>query len=102
MTPDPLSEKYYGVSPYAFCNNNPVNFVDPDGEAVETLWDIASIGMGVRSFVKNIKSGNVRGAIGDALGIAVDAVAAAVPFVPGGLGAIRAGVKTVDATGRYR
>ena len=98
MIPDPLSEKYYGVSPYAFCDNNPVNLVDPDGEAVETLWDIASIGMGVRSFVKNIKSGNVRGAIGDALGIAVDAVAAAVPFVPGGLGAIRAGVKTVDAT----
>ena len=32
MTPDPLSEKYYGISPYAFCNNNPVNFVDPDGE----------------------------------------------------------------------
>ncbi|MBR0321489.1 MAG: hypothetical protein IIX08_03775, partial [Bacteroidales bacterium] len=31
MTPDPLSEKYYDVSPYAFCNNNPVNFVDPDG-----------------------------------------------------------------------
>ena len=31
-TPDPLSEKYYGISPYAFCNNNPVNFVDPDGE----------------------------------------------------------------------
>ena len=31
MTPDPLSEKYYGISPYAFCNNNPVNFVDPDG-----------------------------------------------------------------------
>ena len=34
MTPDPLSEKYYGVSPYAFCNNNPVNFVDPDGEGI--------------------------------------------------------------------
>ena len=31
MAPDPLSEKYYGISPYAFCNNNPVNFVDPDG-----------------------------------------------------------------------
>ena len=28
---DPLAEKYYGVSPYAFCNNNPVNFVDPNG-----------------------------------------------------------------------
>ena len=32
MTPDPLSEKYYGISPYAFCNNDPVNFVDVDGE----------------------------------------------------------------------
>ena len=30
-TPDPLAEKYYSFSPYAFCNNNPVNFVDPDG-----------------------------------------------------------------------
>ena len=30
-TPNPLAEKYYGISPYAFCNNNPVNFVDPDG-----------------------------------------------------------------------
>ena len=35
MTPDPLSEKYYGVSPYAFCNNNPVNFVDPDGKYID-------------------------------------------------------------------
>ena len=96
-TPDPLADKYYSISPYAFCNNNPVNYIDPDGEAVETLWDIASIGMGVRSFVKNIKSGNVRGAVGDAVGIAVDAVAAAVPFVPGGVGAVKAGAKAVNA-----
>ena len=27
---DPLAEKYYGISPYAFCNNNSVNYVDPD------------------------------------------------------------------------
>ena len=30
-TPDPLADKYYSVSPYAFCGNNPVNFVDPFG-----------------------------------------------------------------------
>ena len=30
-SPDPLAEKYYSVSPYAFCNNNPVSYVDPDG-----------------------------------------------------------------------
>ena len=28
---DPLCEKYYSVSPYAYCNNNPVMLVDPDG-----------------------------------------------------------------------
>ena len=30
-TQDPLVEKYYPISPYAYCLNNPVNAVDPDG-----------------------------------------------------------------------
>ena len=28
---DPLSEKYYPISPYSFCANNPIKFVDLDG-----------------------------------------------------------------------
>ena len=28
---DPLAEKYYHISPYAYCAGNPVNMVDPDG-----------------------------------------------------------------------
>ena len=28
---DPLAEKYYNISPYAYCANNPVNAIDPDG-----------------------------------------------------------------------
>ena len=31
---DPLAEKYYSYSPYAFCNNNPVNLVDLDGKDI--------------------------------------------------------------------
>ena len=31
---DPLCEKYYSVSPYAYCHNNPVMLVDPDGREV--------------------------------------------------------------------
>ena len=31
-TMDPMCEKYYHLSPYAYCGNNPVNAVDPDGK----------------------------------------------------------------------
>ena len=33
-SPDPLAEKYYSISPYAYCAGNPVKFVDPDGNRV--------------------------------------------------------------------
>ena len=29
---DPLAEKYYHISPYAYCAGNPMNVVDPDGK----------------------------------------------------------------------
>ena len=33
-TMDPLAEKYYSTSPYVWCGNNPINFVDQDGRKV--------------------------------------------------------------------
>ena len=33
-TVDPLSEKYYGVSPYNYCLNNPLKYIDSDGRQV--------------------------------------------------------------------
>ena len=30
-TIDPLAEKYYHLSPYSWCGNNPINIIDPDG-----------------------------------------------------------------------
>jgi len=36
-TIDPLAEKYYNISPYAFCLNNPIKFIDPNGMDV---WEI--------------------------------------------------------------
>ena len=31
---DPLCEKYYHISPYAYCAGNPVMYVDPDGKEI--------------------------------------------------------------------
>jgi len=71
---------------YAYVANDPVNNVDPDGEAIETLWDVANIGMGVASAAGNIAAGNYGKAAVDVVGVAVDTVAAVVPGVPGGAG----------------
>ena len=32
LSPDPKSEKYYSVSPYAYCANDTLDLVDPEGE----------------------------------------------------------------------
>ena len=32
---DPLCEKYYSISPYAYCANNPVINIDPDGRSTK-------------------------------------------------------------------
>ena len=31
LVPDPIGEKYYHISPYSYCEDNPINFFDPDG-----------------------------------------------------------------------
>ena len=38
-TPDPKSEDWYGISPYAYCAGDPVNFVDPDGKFITVAQD---------------------------------------------------------------
>ena len=35
LSPDPLMEKYYGISPFVYCASNPVNRIDIMGE-----WDV--------------------------------------------------------------
>ena len=51
LSMDPLSEKYYGISPYAFCNNDPVNFVDLDGRRwINSLGQVVYDKNGISSY----------------------------------------------------
>ena len=66
---------------FAYCGDNPLASTDPTGLIVETIWDLASLGTGVVSFIGNVKQGNVGGAVLDAVGVVAAAAAVALPFV---------------------
>jgi RHS repeat-associated protein len=88
---------------YRYGNNNPYKFNDPDGRVIETAWDVVNIAMGLDSAYSNFSDGHVGAGVVDAVGVAIDTTAAAVPFVPGGMGtAIKAarGVEKAVESGR--
>ena len=71
---DPLCEKYYSVSPYAYCANNPVKYVDPDGRKIriypenqkQVLGYINKVAQGIFAVDKNgylylAKTSNTKG-----------------------------------------
>ena len=82
----------FNVSAYAL--NNPLAFRDPSGNVIESIWDAASLAMGVQSFVSNMQQGNYGAATLDAVGIVADTAALAAPLVPGG---VSAGIKAIRA-----
>lgn len=56
---DPLCEKYYDVSPYAYCGNNPINAIDEKGDSIFVLIapDMAS-GFGHMALLIQDKKGD--------------------------------------------
>jgi len=45
---------------YSYTRNNPLKYIDRQGEAIETAWDPLNIGLGVASIVSNVREGDVR------------------------------------------
>ncbi len=67
---DPVAGKFLSIDPvttdantggsfnrYAYANNNPHKYIDPDGRAVETPWDAANVAMDIVSLSRNLAVG---------------------------------------------
>ncbi len=82
-------ENLHSFNRYAYGNNNPYKFTDPDGNAVETIVDAISFGISLAEFKANPTLLN-----GAAL--AYDGLALAVPILPGGAGLGLKAIKGAD------
>ncbi len=76
---DPSADKYHAHSPYAYCFNNPVMLIDPDGREIVTAMLIGAfiggtINLGVKLFqpgkIKNVGDAFAAFGIGAAAGVA--------------------------------
>jgi RHS repeat-associated protein len=82
----------HGFNRYAYGNNNPYKFKDPNGEVAETILDVVSLGLSIAAFKSDPTLLN-------GLALAYDAVAAATPFLPGGVGILRQAGKAAEGLG---
>ncbi len=96
LSVDPLSDKYPSISPYAYCNWNPITHIDPNGQWVETAWDVANVALDVQSFWTNIQAGNVGAAVVDGVALILDVGAAMIPGVPGTAGVVVKAARGAD------
>ena len=58
LTIDPLAEKDYSVSPYAFCRNNPVRLVDPNGMKWVDSKDAERLTTTIEARISNLENLN--------------------------------------------
>jgi len=77
---------------YAYANNNPYKYLDPDGRIAETALDVISLGLSINAF-------NSDPSLINGLGLGYDGLATLVPFLPAGFGILKNVGNGIDAAG---
>ncbi len=87
---DPLAEKDYGVSPYAYCKGNPVNMVDKDGKMPQVVVGaiIGGIIEGGFEMYNQLQTSNISDVNWAKVGVAVGKGAADGAIASTGLGLV--------------
>ena len=98
---DPMFEKYFWMTPYAYCANNPVKYVDPSGEIpIETLWDLGNVIYDIGAAAVNYAKGDNKAAKSNLTNLGLDIAAVLIPYVPAGaskaIGLTVKGFKVLD------
>ena len=91
-TIDPLAEKDYATTPYAYCSNNPLVRVDEDGRIWDTILDVGFLIYDVAEAYSQYAQQNSVNASTKAA-IFADAAAILIPGVTGAGLAVRSGSK---------
>ena len=58
-TMDPLSEKYYHISPYVYCANNPVNAINADGRDIIFITKAGRFQYTLQGTLKHVQTGAI-------------------------------------------
>ena len=72
-TVDPLTDKYYGNSPYTYCVNSPLLLIDPDGESPKLIKLVYNVAKGTYKTYRKTGTINLKQAAkGEILGFVDD------------------------------
>jgi RHS repeat-associated protein len=81
---------------YAYVRNNPLRYTDPDGRAIETLWDVISLATSAKAVWQDPTS------VSNWVSLGADIVSVVAPGVPAIGIAVRGGGKIGDAVDATR
>ena len=82
---DPFVDSFPTISPYVYCNNNPIILSDPNGAfPIETIWDIGNVVYDVGAAITNHIKGDHTVAKSNWKNLAFDVAAMFTPYMPAG------------------